>query len=123
MPATEPKSGFGRCFFEDVGGVAGILVSSAILWTSAALRRESSNLRRAGMNRALEFDYPADHFVGIFEHHEFLSVDQADHGVRGRFNVLDQVRIEDQRRVVDAGYVNHRGGRSLQRLSAAKRRM
>src|SRR5260370_20428324 len=82
-PPHDARSGFARA--------AGCVDSAAMSVASA----------RAG-NRAFErfpaeFDHLPDHFLVALQHHELLPVRHADHRVRRRIDVLDQIRVQDPR--------------------------
>jgi len=61
----------------------------------------------AAGNGAAKLDYSLDHFVRGFEHHELLPARHRDHGIRCNLNVLNQIRIQHQRDVVDAREPDH----------------
>ncbi|HLW75645.1 MAG TPA: hypothetical protein VKS01_01650 [Bryobacteraceae bacterium] len=66
------------------------------------------------LDGATECNYAANHFIGILENDKFLAVDQADDGIGRGVDVLDQIRIQNQRDVVYASNVDH----TLPRISA-----
>src|ERR1700722_4927194 len=59
--------------------------------------------RDVWQDRTAEFDDLADNLLGRFHHPQLLAGDQRDHGIGGLIDVFDQIRVEDQARVTDAG--------------------
>ncbi len=56
---------------------------------------------------APEVDDPGKDFIGFFEHYNFFAGDQRDQGVRGLLDELDEIRIDGERFVIEAGELNH----------------
>jgi len=54
-----------------------------------------------------ESDDPIDDLLGGFEHHDLLTGGERHDGIGGSFNVLDQVGIQDERKMVEPCNLNH----------------
>ena len=92
---------------------------ASMLWRASPVSRNGLGLfghRATGsipgggphlQNLAAELDHLTNHLVGRFQHHELLSIGQADHRIRRRLHMFDQVRVQDQRNVIDASQMNH----------------
>ena len=52
-------------------------------------------------------DNPFDHFFRRFEHHNLLAGGQGHHRIRGNLHVLDEIRVQDQRGVIQACELDH----------------
>ena len=59
------------------------------------------------MNSAAESDHFIDDLLAGFEHHDLLTGGERDDCVGSRFNVLDQVGVQDQRKMVEPCNLNH----------------
>ena len=72
-----------------------------------------------------EFDNPADNFVRLFQHYDFLARDQGDERIGSLLDKLDQVGVHDEGLVIQTCEPNHasppfpgrdvRGGRTAPR--------
>jgi flagellar motor switch protein FliM len=54
-----------------------------------------------------ESDDPLYHFIRAFQHQEFLAGSQGNHRVGRHFNVFDEIRVDNQRNMVQPGQVDH----------------
>jgi hypothetical protein len=59
-------------------------------------------------DRSAEIDHSRDDLIRRFQNHDLLSVGERDHGIRCRFNMLDEIGVHDQRSVVDTRQVDDR---------------
>ena len=58
-------------------------------------------------NGAPEIDNAVQYLIGRFTHTHALAVGKGDHRVRRHFDVLDEIGVENHRRVVESCDVNH----------------
>jgi len=54
-----------------------------------------------------ELDHSFHDFLGRFQDQKFLASRQRDDGIRRNFDVLDQVRVHNQRDMVQPGELYH----------------
>src|SRR5208283_697038 len=75
----------------------------------------------ASKDSAAELQHAFDHLPGGLAHHQLLAVEQGDDGVRRLLDIFDEVGVERQARVVQAGELDHRRPRPGGRIQPAHR--
>jgi hypothetical protein len=72
------------------------------------------------MDCSAESNRAVHDFIRTFEYQKFLAGSKGYHGIRGNFNMLDQVRVEDQRDAIETSNLNHLRLHSSYRAPASK---
>jgi hypothetical protein len=57
--------------------------------------------------RSAELNYSLNDLIGRLQNHEFLAAGHRDYGIWRNLNVFNQVRIQNQRNMVDASQPDH----------------
>src|SRR5271165_7422068 len=81
-----------------------------------------SALLCAAKDGAAELQHAFDHLIGGLTHHQLFAAEQSDDGVRRLLDIFDEVGVERQACVVQAGELDHRrlsiGGTDSASISA-----
>jgi len=60
-----------------------------------------------GEERTPELHDAFNDFICRFQHQEFLTGRQDNHGIWSHFNVLNEIRVDDQRHVIESRQMDH----------------
>src|SRR3954453_14267590 len=63
---------------------------------------------REGDDRSLRLAYSRDELVDVFTHDVLRAVDERDHGLGRRFDALDEIGVQRERRTIETRHGDHR---------------
>src|SRR5208337_5521929 len=75
---------------------------------SIGLRGVLQRAARSGHDRPAEFQDLVDNLFGGLDHQELLAIRQSDHGIGSTFDMLNQIRIDDEWNAVQPSQLDHK---------------